>query len=123
LIVTIENFGDQAVLRCSGRITAGEGTRTLRDALMCQVDSRYVVLDLAAVNAIDAAGLGLLIFLQTLAHVAGFKLSLINPTKQTRELLAIMKLERLFDIRSSEKLQELVRCTPGPRTLPHQHPL
>ena len=108
LIVTIENIGNTAVLRCSGRITAGEGTRTLRDAVMCQVDSHYVVLEFAEVNAIDAAGLGLLIFLQTLAHVAGFELTLMDPTEQTGKLLAMTKLERVFDVRSSKDPEGLL---------------
>jgi anti-sigma B factor antagonist len=107
LSVTIENIGDNAVLRCKGRIVAGESTRILRDAVMCQVDSRYVVLDLAGVTAIDAAGLGSLVFLQTLAHVAGFELTLMNPTRQARELLVVTKLERTFDERSPQNLEGL----------------
>lgn len=49
-------------------------------------DKCLVVLDLAGVDAIDAAGLGEFIFLRTLAAVAGNALKLINLTEHVRDL-------------------------------------
>ena len=101
LSVTVQNTGDAAVLHYVGRIVAGEDIRTLRDTVMCQVHKRAVAVDLARVDAIDAAGLGELIFLRTLAAVAGNELKLINPTERVRELLALTKLDSVFELRSS----------------------
>ena len=64
LSIRAENMGDAVVLRCVGRIVAGDPTCALRDAVMCQVGKRLVVLDLAEVDTIDAAGLGDFIFLR-----------------------------------------------------------
>ncbi len=68
-----------------GRIVAEDPTRALRDAVMCQVGKRLVVLDLAEVDTIDAAGLGNFIFLKTLACVAGmeFKLRVSGAEKRS----------------------------------------
>jgi anti-anti-sigma regulatory factor len=47
-----------------GRMVAGEDTRSLWDGVRHADGKRLVVLDLAEVDALDAAGLGLLVFLQ-----------------------------------------------------------
>jgi ABC-type transporter Mla MlaB component len=44
-------------------------------------------LDLAGVEAIDAAGLGLLVSLHTLGYVVGFGLQVQNPVPRVRTLL------------------------------------
>ena len=62
LRVIVEHSPDTAVLRCLGRIVAGYEVRALRDAALCQAQNRVVLLDLAEVDVIDAAGLGLLVF-------------------------------------------------------------
>ena len=56
LSIRIENTDDAAVLRCVGRIVAGDPIHALQDAVMCQVGRRIVVLDLAEVDAVDALG-------------------------------------------------------------------
>jgi anti-anti-sigma factor len=97
LNVTVKNVGDAAVLHCVGRIVAGEAGG-LRDAVMRQANKSVVVLDLTEVGAIDAAGLGLLISLQTVACTVGFDLKLMNPAKHVQELLATTKLDSVFEI-------------------------
>ena len=64
---------------------------------MCQVGRRLVVLDLAEVDAIDAAGLGSFIFLKTLACVAGMEFKLVNVTERVRELLNVTQLDSVFE--------------------------
>ena len=61
LNVTIQHSEDMAVLRCVGRIVAGDEANTLRKAVLSQANSRTVVLDLTRVDAIDAGGMGLLV--------------------------------------------------------------
>src|SRR5438445_11436961 len=80
-----------------GRIVAEDPTRASREAVMCQVGKRLVVLDLAEVDTIDAAGLGNFIFLKTLACVAGMDFKLMNVTERVRELLNVTQLDPVFE--------------------------
>ena len=61
LNVTIQHSEDMAVLRCVGRIVAGDEANILRKAVLSQVNSRTVVLDLTRVDAIDGGGMGVLV--------------------------------------------------------------
>ncbi len=100
LTVTIEHLGDVVTLRCVGKIVRGQET-----ALLCaagQQHGRNVVLDLAGVDAIDAAGIGLLVSLQA----AGTYLKLLNPTKQVREVLRVTQLESVFEVCESPSTEQ-----------------
>jgi anti-sigma B factor antagonist len=105
LKVTALNRGEIAVFRCMGRIVAGEDTRSLWDGVGHADGKRHVVLDLAEVDAIDAAGLGLLVFLHTSAFIGGMELKLINPTQRTRKLLALTNLDSVLEICSPQDVE------------------
>ena len=92
LTVNVESSANQVVLRCSGRIVRGEETE-LSCAVLRQ-RKRELILDLAEVQAIDAAGIGLLVSLQA----AGIYLTLRNPTNQVREMLRVTNLDSIFEI-------------------------
>ena len=98
LRVTFRKRGEIAVLRCKGRIVAGQDTRALRDGVKRADGRRLVVLDLAEVDSIDAAGLGFLVSLHKSASIAGMELKLINPTRRTRKLLALTNLDSVLEI-------------------------
>jgi anti-sigma B factor antagonist len=117
LSIRAENVGDAAVLRCVGRIVAGDPIRALQDAVMCQVGKRLVVLDLAEVDTIDAAGLGSFIFLKTLACVAGMEFRLMSVSERIRELLNVTRLDSVFETWLPEDLE--IRLNP---TAKHSHP-
>lgn len=92
LTIATEIVGDTVVLHCHGRLVRGE-----ESALLCaavQHHGRDVVLDLAGVTAIDAAGIGALVSLQA----AGVYIKLMNPTEQVREMLRLTGLEKMFEI-------------------------
>ena len=97
LTVITERFGDVVALRCAGRIVRGHETAILCAAV--QQHRSNLVLDLSAVDAIDAAGVGLLVSLQA----AGIYLKLVNPSKPVREVLSVTHLESVFEIQSSEE--------------------
>ena len=92
LTVNVESSANQVVLRCSGRIVRGVETDLACAALRQR--KRELVLDLAKVQAIDAAGIGLLVSLQA----AGIYLTLRNPTNQVREMLRVTNLDSIFEI-------------------------
>jgi anti-anti-sigma factor len=70
-------------------------------------EGRRVILDLAEVDAIDAAGIGALVSLQA----AGIYLKLMNPTPQVREILNITKLDSIFEIFESQLPAETTGST------------
>jgi anti-anti-sigma factor len=75
-------------------------------AILCaavEQQGRNLVLDLSGVDAIDAAGIGLLVSLQA----AGIYLKLVNPTTQVRELLRVTQLESVFEICDSQSMNEI----------------
>jgi len=101
LSVKIENSGKAAVLRCSGRIVAGEEAWTLYNSVVSLKNKRVVVLDLTRVSGTDARGLGVLMFVQQWASLSRVKLQLIT-SRPVQEMLELAGLLSLFDVRSSE---------------------
>lgn len=104
LAVTVQDLGEVVILRCQGRMVRGDDTGILCSAV--QQESRNVVLDLAEVEAIDAAGIGALVSLQA----AGIYLKLINPTPQVREVLKVTNLDSIFEICESQRTQILTEA-------------
>lgn len=102
LRIVSEHIGDMAILQCFGRIVAGPEAESMKDAVACEADKRQVILDLAGVEAIDARGLGLLVFLQTLGYALGYELELANPAPRVREVFDLTRLDFVLDISHSE---------------------
>lgn len=100
LTVTVQNSENAAILRCQGRIVRGEETAILCAAVGQR--GRNLTLDLSGVDAIDAAGIGLLISLQA----AGIYLKLLNPTERVREILRVTRVESIFEICESQSTDE-----------------
>lgn len=101
LRIITEHLADTAILNCYGRIVAGLEAESLKDAVACQADKRLVIVDLARVDAIDARGLGLLVFLQTLGYALGFNLQFTNPAPRVRAVLDLMRLDSVLEISPS----------------------
>lgn len=96
LSVTVEELEQVAILHCSGRIVRGNET-----AILCAAVRRHgrdIILDLANVDALDAAGIGAFISLQA----AGIYLTLKDPNVHVREVLRITGLESIFEIRDGQ---------------------
>lgn len=100
LNVATENYGQMLIVRCWGRLVAGQQAWTLYNAVISEEKSRIVVLDLSGVDRVDARGLGVLVVLNQWASGAGIALELI-PSRQVEELLEVTHLRSLFDVRSS----------------------
>ena len=107
------------VLDLSGRITLGEGSVQLRDAIrdLISKGSKSVLLNLGDVNYIDSSGLGELVSAYTAVKNAGGDLKLLNLTKKVRDLLVITKLLTVFDVSDDEAAASHYRClgTPADR--------
>jgi anti-sigma B factor antagonist len=93
----IHNLGAVAVFHCTGQIKAGSETG-LWEAAVVRDAVRIVVLDVAGVDAIDAAGLGALVGLCARAKATGKQLKLINLQPRVDALLRLTRLSAAFDI-------------------------
>jgi anti-anti-sigma factor len=100
--VTIHDREQTAIVRCVGRIGVGE-VETLRNAVLSLSNNRTVVLDLARVDAIDAAGIGVLLFFHGWSRLLGIDLQLMNPSRHVREILELTHLNSVFKIFWSEE--------------------
>jgi anti-sigma B factor antagonist len=96
--------GDVTVIDAAGRITLGEGTSTLRDAIKGIVDngSKKVLLNLGEVNYIDSSGIGELVSAFTTVTNQGGQLKLLNLNKRIQDLLQITKLYTVFEVHDDE---------------------
>lgn len=112
LSFTIQDLGDITIFRCVGRITA-ESRNRLRDAVVAQTDigragTRVVVLDLAEITTVDAAGLGELVSLQTWAKATGRELKLMNVLPRVESILELTHLQPAFEICSLGEMVDLL---------------
>ena len=92
------------VVDCSGRITLGEGSVTLRETVtqLLSKNQKKILLNLAEVNYIDSSGIGELVSAFTTVRKQGGDLKLLNLTKKVHDLLQITKLYTVFDVQDDE---------------------
>src|SRR5579883_1964699 len=90
-----KNQMDEAVLHLGGRLVAGGGALQLR-GLSRQLVNKYLEVDLSEVSAVDAAGLGALVFLHNQVHSCGGRFSLVNVPARVCQLLHLTGLSELL---------------------------
>jgi len=97
---------DITIVDLKGRITLGEGSVTLRDAVhdLLSKGKKRILLNLGDVNYIDSSGIGELVSAYTTAKKQGGELKLLNLTKKIHDLLQITKLYTVFDVKDDEAL-------------------
>jgi len=102
--LSTRQVGDVHVMDVEGRITLGEGSSALRDALRQMVGSnkKKILLNLGEVSYIDSSGIGELVSAFTTATNQGGQLKLLNLTKRVKDLLQITKLYTVFDVHDDE---------------------
>ena len=102
--VTTRQVDGVTILDLSGRITLGEGSVQLRDAIrdLLAKGSKLILLNLADVNYIDSSGIGELVSAYTTVRNQGGELKLLNLTKKVHDLLQITKLYTVFDVKEDE---------------------
>jgi anti-sigma B factor antagonist len=96
--------GDVTVVDVSGRITLGEGSSALRDALrdLAAKGHTKILLNLEEVSYIDSSGIGELVSGFTSVSNAGGQLKLLGLTKRVKDLLQITKLYTVFEVFDAE---------------------
>jgi anti-sigma B factor antagonist len=104
LTIASREVNGVTVLDLSGRITLGEGSVQLRDAIrgLISKGQKKILLNLAEVNYIDSSGLGELVSAFTTAKNQQAEVKLLKLTKKVHDLLQLTKLYTVFDIKDDE---------------------
>lgn len=99
------NVGDVAILEMFGKITIGEGSVQLRDAVGHLLDAgrNKIILNLSGVTYMDSSGIGELVSRYTTTKNAGGRLKLLSLPKKIKDLLMITKLLTVFEIHEDEQ--------------------
>ena len=102
--LTTRQVGEVAVVDVAGRITLGEGSSVLRDAMRDLVSKgqKKILLNLGEVSYIDSSGIGELVSGFTTVTNSGGALKLLNLNKRVKDLLQITKLYTVFDVHEDE---------------------
>ena len=107
LVVNIHNMENGVLLRCTGRIVAGEEVNILRSVAMAHSSRKEIVLDLANVSTLDGAGIGMLAFLQGRVRSNGLRLRIQNPSAHVRELLELTNLDSVIEVTPGDEFQQI----------------
>jgi anti-sigma B factor antagonist len=104
MTITTREVSHVTVLDLNGRITLGDETGLLRDAVrkLIAADKKKIVLNLTHVDYIDSSGVGELVSSFTAVRNAGGELKLYGITKKVHDILNVTKLYTVFDIKDDE---------------------
>ncbi|MDQ6676108.1 MAG: STAS domain-containing protein [Acidobacteriota bacterium] len=96
--------GDVTVVDLAGRITLGEGSSAMRDALkdLLTKGQKKILMNLGEVSYIDSSGIGELVSAFTTVTNQGGQLKLLGLNKRVKDLLQITKLYTVFEVFDSE---------------------
>jgi anti-sigma B factor antagonist len=105
LSIKQDQQGDVTILRLSGKVTIGEGSVQLREAVrgLLEGGKKNVLLDLGDISYIDSSGIGELVSSYTTTNNQGGTLKLLNLTKKLQDLLTITKLLTVFQTFDNEQ--------------------
>lgn len=105
LNITERQAGDVTILDMNGKITIGEGSVALRNAVrrLLEEGKKKILLNLSGVGYIDSSGIGELVSSYTAIEKDRGQLKLLNLTQKLQDLLAITKLLTVFDVFESEE--------------------
>jgi anti-sigma B factor antagonist len=104
LSVDSRSCGRVYVVKASGKIVAGEESRTLEAALTRTLqDSNRVVLNVADVSRVDSSGMGLLVRFLCRIKNNGGDFRLAGPQPFLRSLLDMTKLSAIFRVYDTEE--------------------
>jgi len=98
LTLVVDRSGEDAEVRCSGRLVAGVNDRLYVEVSRLIPSSKRILLDLTDLSHIDSTGLGTLVRLYVSAKSAGCTLLLFNIGKPIRQLLGLTHLLSVFEV-------------------------
>lgn len=104
LTISQRKVNEVTILDLEGRITLGESTGALRDAVKAALESgsKKLLLNMEKISYVDSAGLGELVGIYTTATGQGGTAKLLNVQTKLSDLLAITKLHTIFETYDNE---------------------
>jgi anti-sigma B factor antagonist len=98
-------IGDVEVVELGGRITLGEATGKVREAIRDLVSKGHkkILLNLGELKYMDSAGLGEMVGAFTTVTNQGGQLKLVNVTGRALDLLQVTKLTTIFEFYDDEE--------------------
>ena len=104
LALESRHCGSVYIVRCAGRIIAGQDSALLEEALKRGLrEFNRIVVNVSDVNYLDSSGMGLVVRFLWHARTRGGDLRLAGPTPFVVKLLEITKLSAVFSIYSDEE--------------------
>jgi len=104
LSVEARHCGEVYVIRCSGRIVAGEECGVLETAINRGLrEFRRLVIDLDGIGQVDSTGIGLLVRYLSHTRSRGGDLRLSTPPSFVANLLWVTRLTSIFSVYQSEE--------------------
>jgi anti-sigma B factor antagonist len=99
------HIDDVTILDLIGKITIGDGSLQMRDAVNRLLDAgrKQIVLNLEGVAYMDSSGIGELVSRHTTTKNQGGKLKLLKLPKKIKDLLMITRLLTVFEIHEDEQ--------------------
>jgi anti-sigma B factor antagonist len=100
LQITTRQVQNVAVIDLDGRVTLGDASGRLRDAIKDLVTrgENNIVLNLAGVTYIDSSGLGEIVGAFATVHNSGGRLKLAGLQPRVHDLMQLTKLYSVFEI-------------------------
>lgn len=104
ITISERQAGDVTILDLDGKVTIGEGSVALRNAIrqLLGEGKTKILMNLGGVGYIDSSGIGELVSSFTAVNKEGGTLKLLNLTQKIQDLLAITKLLTVFDVYEDE---------------------
>ena len=104
ITISERQAGDVTILDLDGKVTIGEGSVALRNAIrrLLGDGKNKILMNLGGVGYIDSSGIGELVSSFTAVNKEGGTLKLLNLTQKIQDLLAITKLLTVFDVFDDE---------------------
>ena len=95
---TVRHTGDIAIVDLAGRLTLGEGSGGLRNAIkdLLAKGEKKILLNFKDVSYIDSSGLGELVGAYASTTNAGGQIKLFNMQSKVHDLLLVTKLYTVF---------------------------
>lgn len=105
LTIKERQAGDVTILDLAGKITIGEGSVQLREAVrkLLEDGKKKILLNLGDVSYVDSSGIGELVSSYTTTSNQDGQLKLLNLTKKIQDLLMITKLLTVFQTYDNEQ--------------------
>jgi anti-anti-sigma factor len=94
-----ETVGEIVIYRCAGAIVRGAEADRLQE-IVTHEPARQIILDLDQVEAVDAAGLGVLVFLYHWSLQSGVHLAMAHLGPRVKSLLELTNLDAVLPLES-----------------------